>query len=827
MLNLRKIAKGYEDSARSFAELVPWMAQIAPHMVLNKDGSLLVCYTYSGLDAEGQELYEIDRATNLTEHALRAFDDRITVWFTCDRRRTYQYTDSAFEDPIAQFVDGEWRDQFKNGSQFINKYYLAIVFTPPGGIEGALEKVSHYLKAEGMSFTKAITETIKTSLFKKAAFAYEARQLQTFITEFSDRVSSFEETAGDLSMRRLEGEELLAYLHDRCSPASFGQPVSSPRVPAYLDSYLPSDRLVSRDDCLHFKSNDSCWVAGISVKDWPDFTNPGLLDAMLAIPGELTFSQVMRIADNDKAKKFINDRERHNRNMEKSLKSYMLESFTKEESRQRDTGRMMLAEDAHDAATEMTTVSRVYGHYNLTVLTYGATQQQADFTAKAASQVLRRNGFISVRENMHLLSAFCGTMPGQAGALVRWHFVSTANLADLAPVRTLGSGQPTNEYYSEQLQKECPSLTVLSTEFNIPYYFNFHQGDLAHTLVVGPSRAGKSSFNNFLISQFQKYQPCYTFIFDKDYSCRIPTMLQGGTHIDMMGKHGGEVQLNPMLLIESRDNWPWLAKWVESLITARGYSMTSDDDASLWKAIEEMSDGPAKMWQLQHLLPLLPSHLAGHLKQWVGDGQKARYFDNADDTFKLGSFTCVEMGGLFAEEDVARAFLEYAFFRIQQLLDGRPTLIYVEEAWFMLAEKQFSKKINDWLRTLAKKNAFLIMATQSLDEVARSDIFATIIDNIPNRIYLPNPNAMAHYSMYHDQFGLNGAQIERIRNGIAKLNYYIVTPKLSRMVEARLPPTVLAVVRSDSRAQKVFDRHVQSGDVDWKVNYIEEMVGHA
>jgi len=825
MLSLKKLAKDYEDSARSFSELVPWMAQIAPHMVINKDGSLLVCYTYEGIDCEGQERYETDRATNLMERALRVFDEKITIWFTVDRRRTFEYPESRFQDKFSQFVDGEWKSQFLNGSQYVNKYYLAVVFTPPGGIEGAFEKISHYIKVEGLSFAKALAETIKSSVFKRNAFRYEARQLVSFIEDFTDKVGAFEETAGDLSMHRLEGEDLLAYLHDRCSPASQGQRVVKPRIPAYLDSHLPTDTLVSRDDLLQMKGEETCWVAGVSIKDWPDLTEPGLLDGILAIPGELTFSQVMRISEHDKSKKYIADIERHNRNMEKSLKSYMIESFTHEESRQRDTGRVMLADDAHAAATEMTTHARVYGYYNMTVLAYGKSRDEAEATVKMTTQLLRRNGFVSVRENMHLLSAFCGTMPGQAGALVRWHFVSTANLSDLAPVRTLGIGQKTNPYYTEQIGHTAPPLTVLSTEFAIPYYFNFHQADLAHALVVGPSRTGKSAFVNFLISQFQKYRPCHTFIFDKDYSCRIPTIMQGGTHVDMAGNHDHRVKINPMLLVEDKENWPWLAKWLENLFTARGYQLTAEDDKKIWEAIESLAAHPREQWRLLTLGNLLSIQLSEQLQQWIGDGQRAHYFDNEEDTFDLGYFTCIEMGALFQDEVVARAFLEYAFHRITKRLDGNPALIYVEEAWFMLAEKQFAKKINDWLRTLAKKNAFLIMATQSLDEVARSEIFATIIDNIPNRIYLPNPNAYAHQDMYKKQFGLNSAQIDRIRNGVPKLHYYIVTPRLSRMAEVRLPKEILAVVRSDARAQRVFDKHRASGADDWKINYVEEMVG--
>lgn len=825
MLNLRKLAKNYEDSARSFSELIPWMGLIAPGVVLNKDGSLLAVYEFSGIDAEGLMQHEIDRASSLAEHAMRMFDERFTVWWTLDRRRTFMYPQGTYENPVANMVDQLWQKSFVDSGQYINRQYLAVLYTPPGGIEGFFEKVAHYTKVEEMPLFAAISEAMKSSIFQRAAFKYEATQLESYFIDFQDRMESFTQTVGELNMTRLTDDDLLGYLHRRCSPCTTADAIKTPDVPLYLDSYLCADTLVTRGDTLHFKGEQERHVSAVSIKDWPDFTAPGIIDGLMAMPGELTVSQILRIAENDAARKFIQDVERHNRNMAKSLKTYLVESFTKEESRQVDQGRMALAEDANDAITEMSTAGRIYGYYNLTILTFGETATEAEELAKSCQRLLNQRRYVSIRESMNLLSCFAGTLPGAAGALVRWHFISTANLCDLAPVRSLAIGNPENPYFTEQFQTSTPvpSLTALATEFSTPYYFNFHQGDLAHTLVVGPSRTGKSTFNNFLISQYQKYQPCKTFIFDKDYSCRIPTVLQDGTHVDLAGERGGQVKLNPMALLGNQANWPWLSKWLEIPLAARGHQITAEDEREIWKALEAVAAQPKSMWTLGTLGTFLPKILHEQLQAWIGTGQRARYFDNDEDTFDLGNFTCIEMGGLFDDPVTAQAFIDYAFYRISQSLDGRPALIYIEEAWFMLADDRFSAGINNWLRTLAKKNAWVLMATQSLDEIARSKIFATIIDNIPNRIYLPNSNAHAHEDMYREQFGLNDAQINRIREAIPKMHYYIVTPLLSRMVDVKLPPEILAVVRSDSRAQKTFDKHFERGTPEWKYDYIEEM----
>lgn len=829
MLNLRKLVKDYEDSARSFNELVPWMAQIAPNLILNKDGSLLAVFRFSGQDAEGKEQYEVDHAAGLIEHAKRVFNDRYTIWYTVDRRRTRDYVGGEFQNDISAYVNAIWRDEITSGAQFTNQHHMAVLYSPPKGIEGAFEKIAHFLRDEEMSFPQAIAETIKSSIFKRAAFAFEERQLLQFIDEFETAMLSFSQTAADLNMHRLTEEELLGYLHFRCNYASQGQKVRRATIPIYLDSYIPADTLVSRDDVLIFRGPEkTACISGCSIKDWPDVTAPGLLDELLAVPGEITFSQVFRIADSDKARSYIESVERHNRNMTKSLKSRIIESFSGNESDKIDYGRLSMADDAREAITEMTTMNRAYGYYNLTVLACGESRKETEETMKMVTQVMRQRMFVVIREGMHLLSAFAGTMPGQAGALVRWFFVSGANVSDLAPMRTLSIGEPVNKHFSERMGYKVPAVTMLPTEFNTPYYFNFHQADLAHTMVIGPSRTGKSAFDNFLISQFQKYSPSQTFIFDKDYSCRIPTLLQDGDHIDLAGDHDtGSVKLNPLMLLENEHDWPWLAGWICMLLTSRGYEMSAEDDKLLWHAIERLASQPRSDWNLRMLSALLDArHLCEQLQQWIGSGQKARFFDNDEDTFSLSSFTCIEMNRLFQDEQVARAFMEYAFYRILKKLDGRPTLIYIEEAWFMLAEPRFAARLDDWLRTLAKKNAFLMMATQSLAEVADSKIFSTLIDNIPNRIFLANPNALAHVDLYTKKFSLNKTQVERIRTAQPKLHYYIVTPKMSRMVEVRLPAPILAVVRSDDRAQAVFNRHYEPGAKDgrWKERYMAEML---
>jgi type IV secretion system protein TrbE len=69
--------------------------------------------------------------------------------------------------------------------------------------------------------------------------------------------------------------------------------------------------------------------------------------------------------------------------------------------------------------------------------------------------------------------------------------------------------------------------------------------------------------------------------------------------------------------------------------------------------------------------------------------------------------------------------LAYLFHRIEGRLDGRPTLLIVDEGWLALDDPTFGARLREWLKTLRKKNASVVFATQSLADIDTSTIAST------------------------------------------------------------------------------------------------------
>src|SRR3546814_6424988 len=119
------------------------------------------------------------------------------------------------------------------------------------------------------------------------------------------------------------------------------------------------------------------------------------------------------------------------------------------------------------------------------------------------------------------------------------------------------------------------------------------------------------------------------------------------------------------------------------------------------------------------------------------------------------------------------AVLAYLFHRIEDRLDGRPTLLIVDEGWLALDDEGFAGQLREWLKTLRKKNASVIFATQSLSDIDGSAIAPAIIESCQTRILLPNERAIEpQITAIYRRFGLKDRQIEILARAMPKRDYY-------------------------------------------------------
>lgn len=842
MVDLEELFTKPRRAVQSYGEILPWFGMIADDLILCHDGSLLAGFEYEGADIEGVVDDDINRRIDLLQTAMRQLSDRITLWSIQERRYATGYPVQKFTNPTAAIVDAQWEKSCTEvpNAKLTHRFFVGYSF--PSKSEAFFEMLRSEMESSDNAF-KALGRTIARRFGESSAIASVRGQLNEMSEDFENILGAFSNiVTTSLGFKRMTGSNLLGELYARANLASPRGPIAVPSRPVYLNTILPADDLVRQGDMLEFKGPaQSIYCAALTTSGMPPEAYSLHIDQLLAAPCEYVLIQTFKFIDRNLAEKAIQDAELFYRQEVKSLPVRVFEKVTGIESEKVNTGNLALADDAQDALVELTAGDMTYGYYNMTILALGKTQKEVNRSADVVSTSLRAGGYTIVRERQGLLSAFLGSLPGNSKAQLRKYLASSSNIADLAPIRTISQGEPTHKLFSTVLQREVPAHVRFMTPYGVPFDFNTHAEDLGHAVVIGGSGSGKSTFMSLVISQFQKFYPCNTFIFDKDHSMALLTLLHGGTCIDMANPNGHKVKINPVLRILRDGDELALLRWLDVLFGSNGDPLSAEDKEEMSGVIQELKTLGQINWRLGMLYTLLNGKnkrlalkLAPYVDRSDTDGSYAKgafsdYFDNEDDSFDLSSILSMETGKLLQSNEIAAPFMDYAFYCIDRKLDGQtPTLIYVEESWYMLANPTFENRVNDWLRTFRKKKAFVIFATQSPEEFQKLKSWAAFVANVPTRIFLPsiNDSISATGHIYRALFNLNDAQLDLLAAAVPKRDYLLLKPGMTRLVQASMPPLIIAINEGTARPD-IRERAMLAslqGDAGWEMSFIKEVL---
>ena len=154
-----------------------------------------------------------------------------------------------------------------------------------------------------------------------------------------------------------------------------------------------------------------------------------------------------------------------------------------------------------------------------------------------------------------------------------------------------------------------------------------------------------------------------------------------------------------------------------------------------------------------------------------------------------------DMTELLEDRRLRTPVLLYLFHRIEDRLDGSPTMILIDEAWKALDDPMFAARIRNWMKTLRKRNAMIGFATQSAADALDSSIASAIVEQTATAIFMPNTKAREEH--YCKGFGLSAQEFEFIRSLPAHSHCFLVR-QANRSVVVRLDlggmPDVLTVL---------------------------------
>src|SRR5229473_1758011 len=779
----------YRNKPHSLADFLPWAALVADGIVLNKDGSLQRTARFRGPDLDSATPAELIGVTARLNNALRRLGSGWAIFVEASRRSAQDYPASQFLDPISSLVDAERAAQFEEeGAHFESAYYLTFVFLPPAEEAARAESFLYEGRVDGGNV--------------------DPHQILKGFIDRTDRVLQLVEGFVP-EAAWLSDAETLTYLHSCISTRRHR--VRVPEVPMYLDAILVDEPLIGGLEPRLGKAH----LRTLTVMGFPSATHPGILDELNRLAFPYRWSTRAIALDKTDATRVLTRIRRQWFSKRKSVMAILKEVMTNESSALLDTDAHNKALDADAALQELGSDLIGQAYVTATVTVWDEDARVADERLRLVEKVIQGRDFTCIAETVNAVEAWLGSLPGHVYANVRQPPVSTLNLAHMMPLSAVWAGPERNEHL------DGPPLLFAKTEGATPFRLSLHVGDVGHTLVVGPTGAGKSVLLALMALQFRRYWRCQVFAFDFGGSIRAAALGMGGDWHDLGGALSDNalepVALQPLASIDDPAERAWAAEWVGAILGREGVTVTPEAKEHLWSALTSLASAPIPERTLFGLSVLLQSSaLKQALQPYCVGGPWGRLLDAEAEHLGETSVQAFETEGLIGT-GAAPAVLAYLFHRVEGRLDGSPTLLIVDEGWLALDDPTFGAQLREWLKTLRKKNASVVFATQSLADIETSAIAATIVESCPTRLFLPNERAIEpQITSIYRRFGLNDRQIEILARATPKRDYYCQSRRGNRLFELGLGAVALAFTaasaKSDQAAiEKIVAEHGRGG----------------
>jgi type IV secretion system protein VirB4 len=759
-----------------------------PGVLLNRDGSLQMSMIYSGADFESTTLAELRYINSmLYSNGFSRFGDEWVMHLTCLHHKGNNYIDESqcfFDAATPKLLDDERRYDFMNDKDhYINSFVLTLTYIPPGNLHTSIK--NWFMDNVDTSKEKSRDEHV--TYFKE------------IVSEFRATISSYVYTEIILD------EEVQSYLYRMINGYKRKlQPARGAYLPLYYR--LATQELIKGIVPKIGDLNIGIVSVGegLPVHAWPGYTHE--LSTL-----EFEYAWVTRFifSSKEQSKRKINDTADFHYQSQSDAKKSLHKKMTGFERINRSAG--TFADQAEDALEALDTAGRAYGDYSCSVVIFDEDEDRLAENLSQVQKVIAKLGFEAKREKVNCLDAYFASIPGNRLANVRKWQMDTINLADLMPTTDAWHGYEKNPcvYYEDN----NPPLFYAVAEGDTIFSGCTFVGDLGHAFIAGASRGGKSVWVNFLAVQHFRYKLANCVHFDNGYSGMPLCYSMNGSHYDIASE-SAQINFKPLQLLDGgQEDFTFLVNWLSNMAEVNLNRVLTSQERSeindVLSLIKNQSTPEQKTITYFHYLlssRAANSDLARAYVEYTTRGGKnslkSMIFNATKDKLNLSRFTMFELEKLLKlNKDIVVPTIEYILHMTYKRLDGSPTLIVFEEIATIFKEPILQEIAENWLRNIGKKNAWLLLCTQQVQDILKSPIGDVILDQCKTKVFLPNSSLTHNDKAYeaYQQMGLNDKQISLIASAVPQREYFIHNSYGSRLINLRLSVTALAILAKNSQ----------------------------
>lgn len=726
-----QIFKSMEVAGREdpLSRLIPFSSQTTDAIATTRHGDYLSTWRIKGLPFEGMSDAEIMGKMDALNVFIRSLSTgKYAFWVHRVRR---QITDHLATPPqgFAQSLMQKYYSTLGANGMMVTEIYFTVLYRPfPTTSARAIRRAGTTLddiKLEEAAAIEALNN-VDTQIYSSLG-AYGVARLEDY--EHDGFIYN-------------EQREFYAYLIN-------GQWRRLPSKRIALYHQLPTSRILWGDQIMETRDeHGSIFSAFIDIKDYSDFSEPGILNSMLGLPNE-----------------YIETHSFAPLNTLDALEALRRQKNQLSSSQDRAVSQIEAIDQAMDAVQSG---NFSLGEYHYTMQVKASTPDGVRKARALAIEQLQSANFLGLGIDIVVDHAFAAQLPGNFRHRPRTAKLSSRNFTGLCSLHNFAGGKRNGNPWGE-------AVTILSSPAQQPVYFNFHNTPLGedsfdkkalgNTQIIGQSGSGKTVVALFLLANLQKYGT-QTVFFDKDRGAEIAIRAMGGKYSSML--RGQPTGFAPFKLETTTENVQFWIDLVSFCTAMRDTEHTPREMAEITHAVHAVAVSPIESRGFELIIQNLPpgdgNGLADRLHKWCSGGQFGWALDCEADQlhFEDGRIYGFDYTEILDDPATCPAVMMYLMFRVEKLIDGRRFAFFMDEYWKALSVKYFQDFAKNKQKVIRKQNGFGVYMTQSPSDTLQSEIAKVLIEQSSTFIFLPNPTA--DRADYIDGFKLTEAEFEVVRS---------------------------------------------------------------
>ncbi|PYE25427.1 type IV secretion system protein VirB4 [Paraburkholderia silvatlantica] len=718
------------------AGYIPYSTHVTDHVIRTREGDYLQVWKIAGIAFEAADPADIlARHDGFNQFVRGLAGGHVALWSHRLRRRVSDRFSTEYRNRFCEELAMRYYASFAGYRMMANELYLTVVYRPNRTRLGrvfsrAARRTRDDIRRDQLDALKVMAELaaqVESSLQPYDPVALGVYTRQSAFTPRPRRYSSALEMFGYLVNGVWERE-----------------PVPS----GPIREALPTSRLFVGAEKIEIRMPAATrFAAMLDLKDYPEDTEPGMLNGLLYGDFEYIETQSFTILDRPSAKEAL-ERQRNQLIAGEDVAVSQVEAMDR-------------------ALDELINGDFVLGEYHYSLAVLGDTLDEVSkSTAKARSQ-LADAGFQTALIDLVADAAWFAQLPANWRYRPREAKLTSRNFCGLSSLHNFATGKRDGNPWGE-------AITIVKTPSGQPLYLNFHvtpdkqdsldEKALANTQIIGRAGAGKTVLELFLLAMATKYG-ITSVLFDKDRGTEIAIRAMGGTYT--VFRRGEPTGLNPFQMEPGEPVIDFWERLVRKLVDI-GVALSAKDELDISRAVREVARMDKPLRRLSMVRQLLPNvgenSLHARLAKWCAGGRLGWVLDNPTDRIDLSHATLFGFDDteLLDDAEVSTPVTMYLLHRTENLIDGRRFVYVMTEFWKRLGDPVFTDFAQNKQKTIRKQNGLGIFDTQSPADVLRSEIASALIEQSATFFFLPNPRA--DYDDYVHGFKLTEAEFNIVRN---------------------------------------------------------------